>query len=190
MPPPRKVDLLPEELRQWLHDALKARGFAGFEDLADELNAKLEDEGVALSIGKSALHAYSQEYQDFVQYQREASTWAEGWMQEEGLADEAQRHSVLFQMVTTLAFKFMRDKAGGGDVGAMDLHFIGKLLKDIMASSGLREKLLAEERKRIATEARQQAEAEVADRVDVAVQEAGLSAERADELRRKLLGVR
>ena len=58
MPPPKKVDLLPSELKRWLQDALKERGFAGYEDLAGELNFRLEEDGLELRIQKTALHAY------------------------------------------------------------------------------------------------------------------------------------
>ncbi len=34
MPPPRKVDLLPADLKRYLQEALKERGFAGYEELA------------------------------------------------------------------------------------------------------------------------------------------------------------
>lgn len=149
MPPPRKIDLLPAELRGWLQEELRASGFAGYEDLAERLNFRLEAEGLELRIRKSALHAYGAEYEAIVKAQEEASAWAAGWMQEEGLADEAKRHSVLFQMITTLAFKSMKSKAmkDGDEIDPKELHFIGRMLKDIMASSGMREQMIAADRK-------------------------------------------
>ena len=107
MPPPRKINLLPEELRSWLQDELKARGFADYEALAEALNFRLEEEGLELRIGKSAIHAYGQEYAEFAKLNDEASSWASGWMQDNGLQEEAQRHNVLFQMMTTVAFKVL-----------------------------------------------------------------------------------
>ena len=105
MPRPRKVDLMPEELRGWLKEELRARGFSDYEGLADDLNFRLEEAGMQLRIGKSAVHNFGQEYEEFVKYQEEASAWAAGWMNDNGLEEEAQRHNVLFQMITTLAFK-------------------------------------------------------------------------------------
>ena len=58
MPVPRKVDLLPAELRQWLQEALRARGFGDYEALAEELNWRLAEAGSELRIRKSALHDY------------------------------------------------------------------------------------------------------------------------------------
>ena len=152
MPPPRKVDLLPSELRAWLQEELKARGFGDYVALSEALNARLEDEGLQLRIGKSAIHAYGQEYAEFVKYQEEASAWAAGWMNDNGLEEEAQRHNVLFQMITTLAFKVMQSQMmkDGGEINPQELAFLGKMLKDVMASSGMREKLMEAERARIA----------------------------------------
>lgn len=167
MPPPRKVDLLPPELRGWLQDELRGRGFADYEALAEALNARLEAEGQELRIGKSSLHAWGSEYREFVKLQEEASAWAQGWMADNGLAEEAQRHNVLFQMVTTLAFKQMQAQMekDGAEIDARELHFIGRMLKDIMASSGLREKLAEDERKRQAARLDQ---AEAAGDIDAA----------------------
>jgi len=148
MPPPRKVDLLPERLRDWLRGALQLHGFGSYEAITDELNAMLEAEGLELRLGKSSVHAYGQEYREFVKVQEEASAWAEGWLAEEGLAGEAKRHGVLFQMLTSLAFKAMRGMmTEDGAVDPKELHFIGRMLKDVMASAGLREKLIEEERR-------------------------------------------
>lgn len=149
MPPPRKIDLLPAELRGWLQEELRASGFAGYEDLAERLNFRLEEEGLELRIRKSAIHAYGVEYEAMVRAQEEASAWAVGWMQDEGLADEAKRHSVLFQMITTLAFKVMKSQAlkEGDEIDPKELHFLGKMLKDVMSSSGIREQTIAADRK-------------------------------------------
>lgn len=149
MPPPRKINLLPTELRGWLQEELRLRGFGQYEDLAEALNFRLEGAGLDLRIQKSAIHAFGQEYEAMVKAQEEASAWAASWMQEEGLADEAKRHNVLFQMITTLAFKAMKSQAlkDGDAIDPKELHFLGRMLKDIMASSGIRENMLAAERK-------------------------------------------
>lgn len=167
MPPPRKIDLLPSELRGWLQDELKARGFAGYVDLEEALNFRLEEEGLEIKIGKTAIHSYGVEYKEFVKYQEEASAWAADWMNDQGLEDEANRHSILFQMITTLAFKVMQSQMikEGAEIDPRELHFLGKMLKDVMSSSGMREKLIVEERVRLAAEIRN----ELAGKLDDAV---------------------
>lgn len=187
MPPPRKIDLLPEELRAWLKEELRARGFAGYEALAEALNARLETEGLEMRIGKSAVHAFGQEYSEFVKYQEEASAWAASWMNDNGLEEEAQRHNVLFQMITTLAFKVMMSMQTkeGDEIDPKELHFLGKMLKDVMASSGIREKIMEEERARIAAATR----AAAADTVEKSARQLGLTGETVQAIRAEILGV-
>ncbi|KAB6715847.1 phage protein Gp27 family protein [Roseobacter sp. TSBP12] len=190
MPPPRKIDLLPAELRVWLQDELRDRGFAGYVELTEELNRRLAEHGSSETLHPATVNRFGQGYEAFVKAQEQASEWAVEWMQSEGLADEAKRHNVLFQMVTTLAFKVMQAQMikDGGDINPQELHFIGKMLKDVMQSSGMREKLVTDERERVAKEAREQALQEVDDRLAGAGAEAGLSEDRVEFMRNKLLG--
>ncbi|KGJ23267.1 phage protein Gp27 family protein [Paracoccus sanguinis] len=149
MPPPKKIDSLPAEIREWLQDTLRARGFADYVAITEELNDKLADAGKVVSFHHATVHRFGQEYHQFVRTQETASAWAQGWMLENGLEEEAKRHNVLFQMVTALAFRAMEARMmdEGADIDPKDLHFIGKMLKDIMASAGIRQTMLAAERK-------------------------------------------
>lgn len=149
MPPPRKIDLLPVELRQWLQEELRARGFAQYEDLAEALNFRLEEAGMNLRIGKSAIHAWGSEYQEFVRLQEQASDWAKEWLGEMGMDDQAQRQNVLFQMLTTLAFKVMQAEVEkeGAEISPQNLHFLARMMKDVMSSSGIVQAMQEKERK-------------------------------------------
>ncbi|SPH21000.1 hypothetical protein ASD8599_01741 [Ascidiaceihabitans donghaensis] len=171
MPPPRKIDLLPKELRDWLKAELEERGFAGYEDLAEALNFRLEAEGMDVRIGKSAIHSFGKEHAEFVKYQEQASAWAADWMQGNGLEEEAQRHNVLFQMITTLAFKVMQGQMTkkAEEIDPKELHFLGRMLKDVMSSSGIREKLMQDEREMVAREAREAERAELQDALQAGV---------------------
>lgn len=187
MPSPRKVDLMPEDVRTWLQDELKDAGFGNYIEITDRLNEKLEERGLELRIGKSAVHAYGQEYEAFNKAQEQAAAWAVSWMNDNGLEEEARRHNVLFQMVTTLAFKFAQAQMTkeGDEIDPKELHFIGRMLKDVMASSGIREKLAADERERVAREAREAA-AEGAEEV---AKQLGLTGDTVHAIRAKILGV-
>lgn len=149
MPPPRKIDLLPPELRRWLQEALVARGFADYEALAEDLNWRLEEAGSEIRIRKSALNDWGVEYREFVRLQEQASDWAKEWLGEMGMDDQAQRHNVLFQMLTTLAFKVMQTEINkeGGDISPQNLHFLARMMKDVMSSSGIVQSLRDKERK-------------------------------------------
>lgn len=165
MPSPRKVNLLPPELKTWLEAALRARGFGGYEDIAEELNEQLEELGSTLRIQKSAIHTYGVEYAEFVKVQEASASWAQEWMTSEGMGDEARRHNVLFQMITALAFKVMQAQMikEGSAIDPKELGFLGKMMKDIMQSSGIREQLMAAERR---AQAAKLAEAVVAGEID------------------------
>ena len=149
MPPPKKVDQLPPEIRDWLQQTLRERGFSDYVAITDELNEKLIDAGKVVSFHHATVHRFGQEYHAFVRTQETASAWAQEWMQENGLEEEAKRHNVLFQMVMALAFKAMESQMTreGDEIDPKELHFIGKMLKDIMASAGIRQNMLQAERK-------------------------------------------
>lgn len=174
MPAPRKVNLLPDELKGWLKDELKARGFAGYEDLAEALNFRLEEMGSELRIQKSALAEFGAEHREFVRLNEQAAAWTTEWMTSEGLQDEANRHNILFQMITALAFKVMQSQMlkTGEQIDPKELHFLGRMMKDVMASSGIREAILAADRKAQAA------------KLDAAVATGDIDAAAADKARR------
>ena len=174
MPPPRKVDQLPPEIRAWLQDTLRERGFADYVAVTEELNDKLAEAGKVVTFHHATVHRFSQEYRAFVKTQETASAWAQEWMTENGLEEEAKRHNVLFQMVTALAFKAMEAKMekGGDEIDPKELHFIGRMLKDIMASAGIRQSMLAAERKM------------QAEKLEAAVEAGDIDAEAAAKARR------
>lgn len=178
---------MPEWIRGWLNDELKSRGFSGYVELTEDLNELLAAEGLELRIGKSAVHSYGAEYEEFVRYQEEASAWAAGWMQDVGLEEEAQRHNVLFQMITTLAFKSMQGQMArdAEEIDPRELHYIGRLMKDVMASSGIREKLAADERDRIAAAARKNA----AKDAEKGARQLGLTSQTIEQIKQSILGV-
>lgn len=149
MPPPRKIDRLPSEILDWLKETLRERGFGDYLAVTEELNDKLAEAGKVVSFSHTTVHKFGQEYREFVRTQEKAGAWAQEWMAENGLEDEARRHNVLFQMVTALAFKAMeaRMMASGDEIDPKELHFVGRMLKDIMASSGIRQNMLAADRK-------------------------------------------
>ena len=63
MPPPRKIDLIPQEIRLRLQDLLKERGFSDYVAVTEDLNFWLEEAGLEMRVGKSAVHSFGQEYE-------------------------------------------------------------------------------------------------------------------------------
>lgn len=187
MPPAKKVDRLPGEIRDWLRQTLKDAGFTGYEQIADELNARLAAEGHELRLARASVQRFGQEYREFVRYQEEAGAWAADWITDAGLADEANRHGVLFQMLTTLAFKYMKGQIDDGqEIDPRDLHFIGRMMKDIMASSGIREQLAEKERARI----RESERARAAETAASIATSQGMSGATVEAIKAEILGVK
>ncbi len=186
MPRRRKIDLLPTALRDWLKEELQTRGFADYNAVTDALNARLVDRGLLLSVGRSAVAQFGAEHAEFSKLQEEASGWAEDWMGRNGLEDEARRHSALFEMISTLAFKCIKAQFGkeGREIDTRDLHLLGRMMKDLMTSSGIREAISDRERQRLA-EAERKAGAE---RAVTAARGAGLSPEVAAAIRAAVEG--
>lgn len=188
MPPPRKLDLIDEDLRTWLEDELKERGFSDYVQLTDDLNARLEDRGEELRIGKSAVHNFGAEHKKFIELQRQTTDWAQSWVEEEGMKDEAGRHKVLVQMISAIAFNVLKSQLtkDGDQVDPKELHFLARMLKDMMASSGIREKLTADERARVAQETRENAATEI----EKTSKQLGLTKKTVEGIKAAILGVK
>lgn len=147
MPPPRKVDLLPAELRHWLQDELKERGFSGYEDLAESLNFRLEEEGLELRIGKSAIHAYGQEFQEYAALQEQAQDEIRAFMEEANLTDEVDVTSALFQQLTVVQWRLQKAMTNVDNLpdprGMKDLT---TALNNLIRSTTLRDQILKADR--------------------------------------------
>lgn len=187
MPPPRKIDLIPEELRRRLAERLQAHGFAQIEAVTEDLNFWLEEAGLSLTIGKTAVGEFSKALKD----QREAFALAETLLSDLDIEAESDLHKVLMQMIATSAIHMIQNvREEEGHLDPKDLMNLGRMLKDLMASSGMREKLREDERKRVAEEARQAALSEMDAAIEEVADEPGMSAETLAGLRRKFLGLR
>lgn len=187
MPPARKLDLIPEELRRWLAEELRERGFADIVEVTEALNVRLQEAGQEIRVGKSSVGDFSKALKD----QREAFAIAETLLSDMDIEAEGELHKVLMQMIATSAVHMIQAvRAEDEHLDPKDLMNLGRMLKDLMSSSGMREKLLEDERKRLAREAREAAQAEMDEALEASATEAGLSAEMLDRLRRGVLGLR
>ncbi|WP_297772716.1 phage protein Gp27 family protein [uncultured Roseovarius sp.] len=147
MPPRRKVDLLPSELRSWLQDELRACGFANYEEIADRLNARCEEEGIELRIGKSAIHSYGQEFREYAQMQERAQDEIRTFLEEASLKEEVDVTSALFQQLTTIQWRLQMMMADPDEMpdprGMKDLT---TALNNLIRSTSLRDGILKAER--------------------------------------------
>lgn len=180
MPPPKKLDLIPEDMRRWLAETLAAEGFGNILAVTDALNARLAEEGVEITIGKTSVGDFSKALKD----QREAFALAETLLSDMDIEAEGELHKVLMQMIATSAVHMINSvREEGGHLEPKDLMSLGRMLKDLMSSSGMREKLLADERARVAREAREALEAEQSERLTEAVASGTIDASAAQRAR-------
>jgi len=180
MPPPKKLDLIPSELKKRLAETLMNRGFGDIVDVTEDLNFWLQEEGLEIRVGKSSVGEYSK----LLKEQRDAFAMAETLLGDMDIEAESTMHKVLMQMIATAAFQMMN--AVSEDDGEWDpksLASLSRMLKDLMHSAGLREKLKEDERKRVAEEARAEERAAQASALEEGVSTGRINAEAAQAAR-------
>ncbi|WP_374981169.1 DUF3486 family protein [Pseudomonas solani] len=168
MPPRSKVAALPGEVKAWLDQVLVENNFSGYE----ALSAELADRGY--SIGKSALHAYGQTFEDRLSRLRMASEQAKAVVtaapDEEGAVNEA-----LMRLVQEHLFNLLM-----AEDGKIDLPKVAKAVAELGRASVVQKKWQ--------TEVRERAESAAA-KVEKIARKGGLTAETVDAIRREILGV-
>ena len=147
MPPPRKIDRLPPELRQKLNEELKRRNFSDYEQIAENLAFWCEEEGIEIRIGKSAIHAYGQEMREFVRMQEQAQDEIRAFLDQASMTDEANAQKALFQQLTGIQWQLQKAMMVSGDLpdprGMKDLT---TALNNLIRSTSLREAIIKAER--------------------------------------------
>lgn len=168
MPPRSKVGALPAEVKAWLDQALVENNFSGYEALSAELAER------GYSIGKSALHAYGQSFEDRLSRLRMASEQAKAVVSaapdEEGAVNEA-----LMRLVQEHLFNLLM-----AENGKVDLPKVAKAVAELGRASVVQKKWQAEVRERAET---------AAAKVEKIARKGGLTAETVDAIRREILGV-
>ncbi|MDF3931384.1 DUF3486 family protein [Pseudomonas citronellolis] len=168
MPPRSKVQQLPANVKAWLDKYLVDTNFSGYE----ALSAALEERGY--SIGKSALHAYGQTFEDRLAALRQSSEQAKAVVtaapDDEGAVNEA-----LMRLVQDHLFKLLM-----ASEGKLDLPKVAKAVAELGRASVVQLKWKAEFKER--------AEAAAA-KVENIAKKGGLSADTVAEIRREILGV-
>jgi hypothetical protein len=168
MPPRSKVAQLPPEVKAWLDQALVESNFSGYEALSAELEAR------GIQIGKSALHAYGQSFEDKLSALRMASEQARAVVaaapDEEGAVNEA-----LMRLVQEHLFKMLMAQDG-----KIDLPKVAKAVAELGRASVVQKKWQAEVR------AKAEAAAQAVEKI---ARKGGLNADTVSEIRREILGV-
>ncbi len=182
MPPPKKLDLIPGELRQRLAMALQERGFSDIVAVTEELNFWLQEAGQEIRIGKSAVGEYSKLLKD----QRDAFAMAETLLGDLNIEQESTMHKVLMQMIATAAFQMMNSVSeAGADWEPKSLAHLSRMLKDLMQSAGLRERLREDEERRVARKERER----LAGEIEQKAHQLGMTRDTVQAIKANILGV-
>lgn len=182
MPPPKKLDLIPGELRQRLAMALQERGFSDIVAVTEELNFWLQEAGQEIRIGKSAVGEYSKLLKD----QRDAFAMAETLLGDLNIEQESTMHKVLMQMIATAAFQMMNSVSeAGSDWDPKSLAHLSRMLKDLMQSAGLRERLREDEERRVARKERER----LAGEIEQKAHQLGMTRDTVQAIKANILGV-
>lgn len=67
MPIVSKLDQLPAEVKAWIDNELMSSGFGNYTELTEQLNTKLEEHGLEISVSRSGLGVYGKSLKDRIQ---------------------------------------------------------------------------------------------------------------------------
>ncbi|HEY4294526.1 DUF3486 family protein [Luteibacter sp.] len=169
MAPRSKVTQLPAAVKQWLDDRLVEGNFSGYESLSTELAKR------GYTIGKSALHSYGQEFEDRLAAVKMSTEQARAVVasspDDDGAVNDALMRLVQDRLFTMLV---------SANSDKLDLPKFARAIADLGRTTISQKKYAAEVRVQ-----RESAAAEV----DKIARKGGLTAETADEIRHKILGI-
>jgi polyhydroxyalkanoate synthesis regulator phasin len=177
MPARSVIEQLPSSVREWLEAELLRRGFAGYRELVDDLQAKLTELGIDATVSKSAVHRYGQDIEERIASLRKVTQVATTIARELG-DDEGAMNEATIRLVQDRLFTLMIESGQQLDVKV--LSQIGHVVSDLSRASVTQKKWMDSVRAKVA-------EAEKA--ITETVREAGLSEDHLNFIRSKMLGI-
>lgn len=171
MPPRSKITTLPAAVKRWLDETLVSESFAGYDTLASELKARGYD------ISKSTVHRYGQAFEERLAALKLATEQARAVV-EAAPDDDDSINQALVRVTQEKLFTLMMDLQI--DPETVDIAKITRSIADLARSSTTV--------KDYARKVRAKA-AEAAKDVNAIVTSAGLSAEAAEQVRQRILGI-
>ena len=184
MPPVSKIAKLPDDVRQWLHQTFVERAFGNIEGVTEELRAKLQEAGIAIYIGKSAVGAESQKVKR-AQESIRATTEAAKLIAETSKDDGDDRSAAVMAVLQSDMFEILLKMREAGEEVDDDLR-LGRLVDASLAMARLSKSRIAQAEWR--GEVMKRAKAEAAAITKIA-KDGGMSKERVDEIRSRILGI-
>jgi len=188
MPRPSTIDQLPEPIRVEI-GRLRGLGWT-IDQILDHLRELLDR-----APSRSALGRHIQGLDKLGDRMRRSRHVAEALVRELGTAPESQAARLNIELMHTAILDLFMEGDEDGAAPApprepMDIQFVAKALDHLARASKSNVEFVQAAEKRAAEKARREALGQAADTAAAAATEAGLSAERAAQLRRDVLGLR
>ena len=171
MPARSKITMLPEEIKAEVNRRLIAGNFANYAVLAEWL----EEQGFEIS--RAAVHRYGQEFEAKCEAIKIATEQAKAIVGVVG-DDEGNMNEALIRLIQQLSFDILV-KSQDGDLGDI-LPKMGVMVAKLSKASVDQKKWMSEMRKKTT---------EAADEVVKVVKQGGLSNEKAELIKKRILGI-
>jgi hypothetical protein len=184
MPPVSKIAQLPDEIRNWLHTTLVKRAFGNIEAVTAELQGMLQEAGVAMYIGKSAVGAESLKIKR-AQESIKASTEAAKLIAESSRDDGDARGEALMALISSDMFDCLM-KAREAESEDDPIARLGMMGEAAKAATRLTEASVKQRRWRREVETRAK---EAAAAVAKIAKSGGMQPAQVKEIREQILGI-
>ena len=180
---PSKIDLLPDGVRDQLHQMLREKRHTQ-EEIREAINELIDSHNLPedMKISRTGLNRYASRMEEFGAKIRASREMAEIWAAKLGSAPTSDVGKLLMEFVKTLAFETsmsLAEEEGPVEPKALgQLALVAQRLEAAAMASHKREK-----------EIRQAFAQEVADKTEELVKKAGISGDSAATIRREILGI-
>ena len=177
MPARSTISQLPQAVREALDRRLVQGGFANYQALAEWLNEELAAHGFEVSVSRSAVHRYGQQFEQSLASLKQSTEMARFLAHELG-DDEGVITDAAIRLYQDQLFRVLQEIRLDPD--NIDPHKIGRVLADISRASVSQKKHMEAVRARAR---------EAAEKVEEAVRGQGLAADVVADIKREILGI-
>lgn len=126
------AEQIPEDIRQWLEAQLLESGFSGYLTLTEELNAKLAERGVEITVGKSSVHRFGSKFEERCAALKRSTEIAQTMAREVG-DDEGALSDAILRVTQNKLFNLVLDMEVEPDT--VSLPQIGRVVADLARAS-------------------------------------------------------
>jgi len=175
MPARAVIDQLPAEVRGWLERELLDRNFAGYLELTEALNARLQEVGLEVRVSKSSVHRFGQEFETKVDALKRTTAMAQTIARDLG-DDEGAMNDAVIRLVQDRMFATVLDE----QLTPKSLNSLAHAAADLARASVMQKKHMAAVRT---------AAERAANEVAATARKAGLSDDTVEDIKRRILGI-